>query len=168
MEEVNRREALKLASAGGVAALAASLALAADKEGVDTAKEKKARLKVLGVGESKIACGSTVAGEGWQPYDPEGKGPGKHIGVYIDVDTGEARFKSAPVYITSVAADDTHGHWEVTGASAVYPRLDKDGNPLPLQGGFRLYLKSPSAPDQVAVLDAAKKAWYVNWVAVGE
>jgi hypothetical protein len=132
------------------------------------ALEKKAKLKVLGVGESKIACGSTAPGEGWQPYDPEGKGPGKHIGVSIDVDTGEARLESAPVYITSVAADEVLGLWEVTGASAVYPRLDKEGKPLPLQGGFRLYLKSPSAPDQVAVLDAARKAWYLNQVAVGE
>src|SRR5258708_4668976 len=122
MDEVNRREALKLASAAGGAALAGSLSLAADKEGGDTAKEKKALLKVLGVGESKIACGSTAPGEGWQPYDPEGKGPGKHIGVYIDVDTGEARFKSAPVYITSVASDEVLGHWEVTGAAAVYSR----------------------------------------------
>src|SRR5579871_5642013 len=101
MDEVNRRGALKLASAAGVAALAGSLALAADKEGGETAKENKAKLKVLGVGESKIASGRTLSGEGWQPYDPEGKGPGKHIGIYIDVDTGEARFKSAPVYITS-------------------------------------------------------------------
>jgi hypothetical protein len=168
VDEVNRRDALKLASAAGVAGLAGSLALAADKERGEKALGKKARLKVLGVGESKIACGSTAAGEGWQPYDPEGKGPDKHIGVYIDVDTSEARFKSAPVYITSVASDEVLGHWEVTGASAVYLRMDKEGKPLPLQGGFRLYLKSHSAPDQVAVLDSARKAWYVNWVAVGE
>jgi hypothetical protein len=166
--EVNRREVLKLTSAAGAAVLAGSLALGAEKEGGDAAKGKKTKLRVLGVGESRIAFGSTAAGEGWQPYDPEGKGPGKHIGVYIDVDTSEARFRSVPVYVTSLAADGEHGHWEVTGASAVYPRLDKEGKPLPLEGGFRMYLRSPSAPDQVTVLEAARRAWYVSWVAIGE
>jgi hypothetical protein len=161
VEDVNRREVLRLASAAGVVALAGSLALAADPERGEAPKERKGKLRVLGVGESKIACGSTAPGEGWQPYKDE-----KLPGIFIDVDTSEARFKSAPVYIISVGGEA--GHWEVTGGSAVYPRLDKEEKPLPLEGGFRVYLKFPPDPESVKAFEEFKKAWYVNWLAVGE
>jgi hypothetical protein len=56
----------------------------------------------------------------------------------------------------------------VTGSSAVYSRVDKDDKPLPLEGGFRVYLKFPQDPERVKAFEEAKKLWYVNWIAIGE
>ena len=38
-------------------------------------------------------------------------------------------------------------HWMVTGVTSIYPREDKDGKPLPLEAGFRIYLHIPPDPD---------------------
>ena len=61
MNDLTRRDALKLASAAGASTLAGPLALAADKAPGEAAKEKKATLKVLGLGEAKIACAALAA-----------------------------------------------------------------------------------------------------------
>jgi RNA polymerase sigma factor (sigma-70 family) len=128
--------------------------------------EKKAKVTVLAPSDKsgKIAHGRTAPGEGWEPYGPTEEEAAK--GVYIDVDTSEAKFKSVPTYITSLGGDNCH--WEVTGATAIYPRLDKEGKPLPLETGFRIYLRYPPDPSNIHPGGPAKYKWYVNWVAYGE
>ena len=125
--------------------------------------EKKPKVTVISP-SGKIAHGHTVPGEGWQPYGTTAEE--NAMGVYIDVDTSEAKFKSVPTYITSLGGDTTH--WVVTGATSIYPRLDKEGKPLPLETGFRIYLHFPPDPDKVFPEGPAKWKWYVNWVAYGE
>jgi RNA polymerase sigma factor (sigma-70 family) len=137
--------------------------VAARAPGGDQAAEKKALVKVLGVGESKTAHGRTAPGEGWQRYGTTDEEAA--LCTYIDVDTSAAKFKSVPTYITSLGGDN--GHWGLTGISAIYPRLDKDGKPLPLETGFRIYLHYPPDAD-LPTLQECRKKWYVNWVAYGE
>jgi RNA polymerase sigma factor (sigma-70 family) len=126
--------------------------------------ENKNKVHLIVTTSSKIAHGRTAPGEGWQRYGTTDEEAA--LGIYIDVDTSEAKFKSVPTYITSLGGDN--GHWAVTGASAIYPRVDKDGKQLPLESGFRIYLHFPSDPDFPAAAQEAKKKWYVNWVAYGE
>jgi hypothetical protein len=181
VDEVTRRQALKLASGIGVAALGVPAAVAAGQAGVDQTPgepvavesrealglylgklDQPTRVRVLGLGQARIACGSTAPGEGWQRY---GKNEQEaQLGTYIDIDTSEAKFKSVPVYITSLGGDS--GGWEVKGASAIYPRLDKDDKPLPMETGFRVYLRYPDGAFEG--MEECKKQWYLNWVAIGE
>jgi hypothetical protein len=155
MDDMSRRETLKLASALGAVALGASVALGAQEKRPDETREKKGKLRMIVLGDVKIAHGHTAPGEGWQPYGTDG------AAFYIDVDTSEAKFKSLPTYITSIGGEGCH--WLVSGVSAIYPRLDKDEKPLPLESGFRVYIKYPPQD-----LDEYRKKWYLNWVAFGE
>jgi RNA polymerase sigma factor (sigma-70 family) len=134
-------------------------------QGGDEPREEKSRLKVIGIPQSKTAYGRTVPGEGWRPYGTTEEQAA--MGIYIDVDTSEAKFKSVPIYLTSLGGDTCH--WELTGVSAIYPRLDKDDKPLPLESGFRVYLRYPPVDaDKLAAFQDAQKKWYLNWVAYGE
>jgi RNA polymerase sigma factor (sigma-70 family) len=140
-------------------------AVAADPPGGGQPDELKSTVKVIVAGRSKTAYGRTTPGEGWQPYGTTEEEAA--MGIYIDVDTSEAKFKSVPVYVTSLGGESCH--WEVTGVSAIYAREDQDKKPLPLQTGFRIYLRFP--PNSASGLEGfqeRKKGWYVNWVAYGE
>jgi RNA polymerase sigma factor (sigma-70 family) len=131
----------------------------------EQSNEQKSKIQVIRNGPSKIAHGKTAPGEGWQPYGTTAEEAA--LGIYIDVDTSEAKFKSVPTYITSLSGDNCH--WEMTGVSAIYPRLDPEKKPLPLESGFRIYLRYPPMdPDKLAVFQEAQKKWSVNWVAYGE
>jgi RNA polymerase sigma factor (sigma-70 family) len=160
------RMALAVALALSILGLGAgayrSFSAAANPED-DPPGELKAKVKVIAPGQSKIAYGRTAPGEGWQPYAVD-----ETKGIYIDVDTSAAKFKSPPVYITSLGGEACH--WEVTGVSAIYAREDADKKPLPLESGFRIYLRFPTAnPDyNLAEFQEAQKRWYINWVAYGE
>jgi hypothetical protein len=46
--------------------------------------------------------------------------------------------------------------------------MDNDNKPLPLETGFRIYLRFKSDLVQLADFQEAQKKWYVNWVAYGE
>ncbi|MCK2220512.1 hypothetical protein MF672_042935 [Actinomadura sp. ATCC 31491] len=94
---------------------------------------------------ARIAAGRTPAGQGWQPYGPNG--------IYLDVDTSDARFSGSPVYVTSIGS--TGGtQWGLVGPSAVY---DATGTK------FRVYVQwkdgRPLAPAH-----AQQYGWYINWI----
>jgi hypothetical protein len=139
-----------------------SLSAAANPED-EQPGELKAKVKVVATGQGKTAYGRTAPGEGWQPYPAD-----ETKGIYIDVDTSAAKFKSPPVYITSLGGETCN--WEVRGVSAIYARVDADNKPLPLESGFRIYLRFPTTnPDfNLAEFQEAQKRWYINWVAYGE
>jgi RNA polymerase sigma factor (sigma-70 family) len=136
----------------------------AAQTGGDQPMENKNGAKVVVSQQPKIVHGRTAPGEGWQRYGTTGEEAA--LGIYIDVDTSAAKFKSVPTYITSLGGDN--GHWAVTGVTSIYPRTDKDGKPLPLETGFRIYLHFPPDPDFVAAAHECKKKWHINWVAYGE
>jgi hypothetical protein len=138
-----------------------SFSAAANPEDGGQPGELKAKVKILAAGPSKTAYGRTAPGEGWQPYAVD-----ETKGIFIDVDTSAAKFKSPPIYITSLGGEACH--WEVTGASAIYPREDADKKPLPLESGFRIYLRFLPGPERLVEYQDAQKRWYVNWVAYGE
>jgi RNA polymerase sigma factor (sigma-70 family) len=140
-----------------------SYSAAANPEDGDQPGELKEKVKVVAAGPSKIAYGRTAPGEGWKPYEVN-----ETKGIYIDIDTSAAKFKSPPIYITSLGGESCH--WEVTGVSAIYARKDADKKLLPLESGFRIYLRFPTAnPDfDLAEFQEAQKLWYVNWVTYGE
>jgi RNA polymerase sigma factor (sigma-70 family) len=140
-------------------------AAAADQGGGVQPDGPKSEVKVIVTDRSKTAYGRTAPGEGWKPYGTTEEQAAQ--GIYIDVDTSAAKFKSVPVYITSLGGESAH--WEVTGISAIYPREDQDQKLLPLQTGFRIYLRfRPSEVTPLYNLQEASKKWYVNWVAYGE
>jgi RNA polymerase sigma factor (sigma-70 family) len=140
-------------------------AAAADQGGGVQPDGLKSEVKVVVTERSRVAYGRTAPGEGWKPYGTTEEQAAQ--GIYIDVDTSAAKFKSVPVYITSLGGESAH--WEVTGISAIYPREDQDKKLLPLQTGFRIYLRfRPSEVTPLYNLQEASKKWYVNWVAYGE
>jgi hypothetical protein len=149
----------------GVGAYHSFPVAAANPGGGDPPEELKSKIKVIEAGQSKTAYGRTAPGEGWKPYGTTEEQAA--LGIYIDVDTSEAKFKSVPVYITSLGGENCH--WEVTGISAIYPRVDAENKPLSLQTGFRIYLRFlPNAVTGLGDLQESSKKWYVNWVAYGE
>jgi hypothetical protein len=96
----------------------------------------------------QIASGSTPVGNtAWQQY-PDGEG------VFVDVDTSSARFKTTPIYITSIGG--TTGHWGTTGATSIY---------LPTPTGFRVYVRW-STGGSLTPAEANKAEWHINWIAV--
>ena len=94
-----------------------------------------------------IGRGSTPVGNtAWQQYGAEG--------IFVDVDTSSAGFKTTPIYITSLGGRGNH--WQTTGATAIY-------NPTPT--GFRVYLRfAPLGPITPAF--ANQQGWHINWIAV--
>jgi hypothetical protein len=96
----------------------------------------------------QVARGSTPVGNtDWQQYfDGEG--------VFVDVDTSSAEFKSTPIYITSLGG--TNSHWGTTGATSIY---------FPTPTGFRVYVRW-SAGGALTPATANQLGWHINWIAV--
>jgi len=95
-----------------------------------------------------IAKGSTPVGNtAWQQY-PDGEG------VFVDVDTSSAGFKTTPIYITSLGG--RLAHWSTTGATSIY---------TPTPTGFRVYVRwSTGGP--LTPAEANYNQWHINWIAV--
>lgn len=96
----------------------------------------------------RIGSGSTPVGStNWQQYTG-GRG------VYVDVDTSAAGFKTTPSYVTSIGGV-TH-HWATTGGSSVYSATATK---------FRIYVRwidgAPLSPTT-----ANQYKWHINWVGV--
>ncbi|MER5297619.1 hypothetical protein ABT382_37320 [Streptomyces pharetrae] len=96
-----------------------------------------------------VGAGKSTPGEGWQPHNE---------GIYIDVDTSSANFRSdldTPVYLISLSGTGgTRRMWNALGASTVHE---------PTERGFRVYLKhvrDASLPPS----QAQEAGWYVNWI----
>jgi hypothetical protein len=95
-----------------------------------------------------IAKGSTPVGNtAWQQY-PDGEG------VFVDVDTSSAGFKTTPIYITSLGG--RNGHWGTTGATSIYE---------PTPTGFRVYVRW-STGGLLTPAEANGAEWHINWIAV--
>jgi hypothetical protein len=92
-------------------------------------------------------AGSTRPGEQWQDHGTNG--------IYIDVDTSDARFTTTPVYVTSIGSTGG-GNWMLTGTAAIYS---------PTSTGFRMYLRWIDS-QTLRVTDAQRFGWYVNWIGV--
>jgi hypothetical protein len=96
-------------------------------------------------------AGSTPSGNtDWKVYtDSINHTP---LGLYVDVDTGEANFSTTPLYYTSLGGDGSH--WLAQGVTAIY---------APTAQGFRVYIKYPIdfTPQQ-----ANQLKWHVNWVGI--
>ncbi len=73
-------------------------------------------------------------------------------GIYVDVDTSEAQFSSAPFYFTSLGGHTNS--WLAQGVTSVY---------RPTARGFRVYLSYP----ELTAAKAREWGWYINWVAIG-
>ncbi|MER7500733.1 hypothetical protein AB0L05_02910 [Nonomuraea pusilla] len=111
------------------------------------AKAAKAR-QAPATSRMTIASGQTEAGVGWQYYD------NPTPGLYLDVDTSDAGFKTTPTYTASVGGRQFM--FQLTGTSAIY---------MPTSTGFRVYVRwADNAPIEVA--DAVKYGWYVSWIGV--
>ena len=95
-----------------------------------------------------IAKGSTPVGNtAWQQY-PDGEG------VFVDVDTSSAGFKTTPIYITSLGG--RLAHWSTTGATSIY---------TPTPTGFRVYVRW-SIGGPLTPAEANYNQWHINWIAV--
>jgi hypothetical protein len=102
----------------------------------------------LAIQSSLIARGSTPVGNtAWQQY-PTGEG------VFVDVDTSSAGFKTTPIYITSIGG--TSSHWATTGATSIY---------APTPTGFRVYVRWSSGGALTPAI-ANQYEWHINWIAV--
>jgi hypothetical protein len=94
-----------------------------------------------------IRAGQTTPGKtDWKQY-----GTTTH-GIYVDVDTREARFTGNVIYTASLAG--TSHHWATTGGSCVYDATDT---------GFRVYVKYDGA---VTPKTANGWKWHINWIGV--
>ena len=95
-----------------------------------------------------IARGSTPVGNtAWQQYfDGEG--------VFVDVDTSSAGFKTTPIYSTSIGGETSH--WGTTGATSIY---------FPTPTGFRVYVRW-STGGALTPATANQFGWHINWIAV--
>jgi hypothetical protein len=96
----------------------------------------------------QVARGSTPFGNtAWQQY-PGGEG------IFVDVDTSSAGFKTTPIYITSLGR--TTRHWGTTGATSIY---------APTPTGFRIYVRRSSG-GSLTPAEANQLGWHINWIAV--
>jgi hypothetical protein len=97
----------------------------------------------------QVASGSTPVGNtAWQLYG------GSEAGIFVDVDTSLAGFKTTPIYITSLGG--MSGHWRTTGATSIY---------LPTPTGFRVYIRLSDGESLTPAL-ANQLGWHINWIAV--
>jgi hypothetical protein len=101
----------------------------------------------LAIQSSLIARGSTPpANTAWQAYGTEG--------IFVDVDTSSAGFRTTPIYITSLGG--LGYHWETTGATSIY---------TPTPQGFTVYIRFAPARLITPAL-ANEYGWHINWIAV--
>lgn len=98
----------------------------------------------------RIACGSTTPKD-WKVYT--------EFCVVVDVDTRSGGFLGTPVYSTSIGGQEEH--WLATGVTAIYPRLD-----VPLNKGFRIYLRRRDGLPLPLEDVKNKKGWFINWIGV--
>jgi hypothetical protein len=102
----------------------------------------------LAIQSSLIARVSTPVGNtAWQ-QNPDGEG------VFVDVDTSSAGFKTTPIYITSLGGN-TH-HWGTTGATSIY---------APTPTNFRVYVRWSGGGSLIPAV-ANQYEWHINWIAV--
>ena len=96
----------------------------------------------------RIGSGSTPAGStSWQPYNGT-------AGIFVNVNTSAAGFKTTPVYVTSIAGNSSQ--WATTGASSVY---------LATPTGFRIYIRWADG-SALTPAQANGFQWRINWVGV--
>lgn len=96
----------------------------------------------------KIGSGSTPKGStNWQQY------PGG-AGVFVDINTSAAGFKTTPVYLTSIGGDSSH--WATTGATSVY---------FPTPNKFRIFVRW-SDGNALTPAQANSLGWHINWVGI--
>lgn len=96
----------------------------------------------------RIRSGETPAGStNWQPYSAS-------AGVFVDVDTSEAGFKTTPNYVASIAGRT--GHWTTTGGSAIYS---------PTPNGFKVYVRY-SDGRALTPEEANAASWRISWIGV--
>ncbi len=94
----------------------------------------------------KLGAGQTTPGKtDWKQYSTPN-------GIFVDVDTTEAKFTGTPIYTTSLAGNNHH--WSTTGGSCIYNPTEK---------GFRIFIKADHAltPDF-----ANARQWHINWIGV--
>lgn len=97
----------------------------------------------------RIRGGATPAGStSWQSYE------GEIPGIYVDVDTNAAGFRTTPHYVVSLSGR-TH-HWLTTGGSCVYN---------PTGGGFRVYVRYfDSSAENMTPEFANEAGWHITWI----
>ena len=101
-----------------------------------------------------IARGSTPVGNtAWEQYFASGGGVFEQ-GVVLDVDTSSAKFRTTPIYITSLGG--TSHHWATTGSTSIYD---------PTRTGFRVYVRY-STGQPITPVVANQLGWHINWIAV--
>jgi hypothetical protein len=95
-----------------------------------------------------IVRGSTPVGNtAWQLYNGG-------EGIFVDIDTSSAGFKTTPIYITSLGGNN--GHWGTTGATSIYQATPQ---------GFRVYVRWSSGGELTPTV-ANQVGWHINWIAV--
>lgn len=98
--------------------------------------------------DRKMAGGQTERGHtDWKPYDPK-----KPRGIYVEVDTSDANFKSVPAYVMSLAGDSHN--WELI--VSIYNKK-KDS--------FRAYARFPDWATITPQM-ANERGRHINWIGV--
>jgi len=98
----------------------------------------------------RIGAGFTPAGNtNWQQYTG-GRG------VYVDVDTSAAGFKTTPSYVASIGG--ASHHWSTTGGSAIYAATAT---------GFRIYVRWADG-NLLTPAEANGHQWHINWIGIEE
>ena len=99
----------------------------------------------------RIRGGATPAGStDWQSYE------GEMPGIYVDVNTRAAGFKTTPHYVISLAGR-TH-HWLTSGGSCVYD---------PTPAGFRVYVRYCDSSAENMTPEFANEAdWHITWIGI--
>jgi hypothetical protein len=96
----------------------------------------------------QIARGKTPVGNtAWRQYFVDG--------IFVDVDTSLAGFKTTPIYISSLGGES---HWGIIGATSIY-------DPTPT--GFRVYVRYATG-GSLTPAEANQNRWHINWIAVPE
>ncbi len=103
----------------------------------------------------QVASGSTpVYQTAWQSYS-DGQGG---EGIFVDVDTTLAGFKTTPIYTTSLGGNGYQ--WLSSGATSIY---------TPTPTGFRVYVRWSAVSSLTPALTPAfanQNGWHINWIAV--
>jgi hypothetical protein len=97
----------------------------------------------------RVVAGSTAQGATpWQTYN-------NGAGLFVDIDTSAAGFKSTPVYIVNLTGNSDN--WNLEGGASPY---------FATATGFRIYIRhNDGATLSPSVANA--NSWTINWVALG-
>ncbi len=97
----------------------------------------------------RMVSGSTPATTtAWKQYN---NNPASN-GVFVDINTSAAGFKSTPFYITSLGGNG--GHWTTMGATSIYSAS---------KTGFRVYVNQTG----ITPANARSRRFHINWLAIG-